>query len=121
MKKNQTIPQVILSIVVGLLAISFIFHKPIFGQIALGIGILSLISAIFAEKVAWLWSKIGLALGYINGNILLTLIFFLVLTPLALLMKFLAKKDNLLLKKPTGSVFTTRNHQYEAKDMENVW
>lgn len=121
MPKKQNTAQVILSIVVGLLAIAMIFHKPIFTYFALGIGLLSLLSDFFAEKVAWLWTKIGQALGYINGNILLSVIFFIILTPLAILMKYLAKKDNLLLKKPKSSVFSTRNHQYVAKDMENVW
>ena len=121
MPKKQNTAQVILSIVVGILAIAMIFHQPLFSYLALGIGLLSLFSDFFAEKMAWLWTKIGQALGYINGNILLSVIFFIILTPVAVLMKYLAKKDNLLLKKPTTSVFITRNHQYEAKDMENVW
>ncbi|MES2794492.1 MAG: SxtJ family membrane protein [Bacteroidota bacterium] len=119
--KNQNHSKTILAIVVGLLAISFIFKIPVLIKIGFGIGILSLFSAFFEEKIAWAWSKIGLALGYINGNILLSIIFFIILTPIALAMRYLAGKDNLVLKKPKQSVFTIRNHQYEAKDLENVW
>lgn len=119
--KNQNHSKTILAIVVGLLAISFIFKIPVLVKIGLAIGLLSLISSFFEEKIAWAWSKIGLALGYINGNILLSIIFFIILTPIALVMRFLAGKDNLLLKKPKDSVFTIRNYKYEAKDLENVW
>lgn len=119
--KNQNHSKTILAIVVGLLAISFIFKIPILIKIGLGIGVLSLISSFIEEKIAWIWSKIGLALGFINGNILLSIIFFIILTPIALVMRYLAGKDNLVLKKPKGSVFVTRNQKYVAKDLENVW
>lgn len=119
--KNQNHSKTILAIVVGLLAISFIFKIPVLIKIGLGIGLLSLLSSFFEEKTAWAWFKIGLTLGYINGNILLSIIFFIILTPIAMVMRFLAGKDNLLLKKPKDSVFTTRNQKYEAKDLENVW
>ncbi len=119
--KNQNHSKTILAIVVGLLAISFIFEIPILIKIGLGIGVLSLLSTFFEEKIAWAWGKIGMALGYINGNILLSIIFFLLLTPIALVMRFLAGKDNLTLRIPKDTVFTTRNQKYEAKDLENVW
>lgn len=119
--KNQNHSKTILAIVVGLLAISFIFKIPILAKIGLGIGLLSLLSSFFEEKMAWVWGKIGMALGYINGNILLSIIFFIILTPIALVMRYLAGKDNLLLKKPKDTVFTIRNQKYKAKDLENVW
>ncbi len=118
MKNNS---KTILSIVVGLVALSLVFKIPVLIKIALLIGLLSLISVFIEEKIAWLWSKIGQGLGYINGNILLSIIFFILLTPIALIMRYIAGKDNLVLKKPKDTVFVTRNHQYEAKDLEDVW
>ncbi len=119
--QKQNNSKTILAIVVGLITLAFIFNTPILIKIGLGIGVLSLLSSYFEEKIAWLWSKIGMALGFINGNILLSIIFFIILTPIALLMRYLAGKDNLVLKKPKGSVFVTRNQKYEAGDLENVW
>jgi hypothetical protein len=43
------------------------------------------------------------------------------LCPIAFLYR-LKKKDPLQLKrKPAGSYFTTRNHTYTARDLENLW
>lgn len=119
--KTPNHSKTILAIVVGLIAISYIFNFPVLVKIGLGIGVLSLLSTFFEEKIAWLWGKVGMALGYINGNILLSIIFFIILTPIALIMRYLAGKDNLLLRAPKETVFTTRNQKYEAKDLENVW
>jgi len=52
----------------------------------------------------------------------LTIIFFVFLTPIALLMRLVKKADNLKLKPQTGdSVYDTRNHTYVAKDLSNIW
>lgn len=70
-----------------------------------------------------LWFKLSEILGFINSRILLTLIFFLILTPIALLSR-LFSKDKLQLRKKTdetASYFHKRIHTYEAKDFENPW
>jgi hypothetical protein len=74
-----------------------------------------------AEKISWVWLKIAEILGLINSTILLSLIFFIILTPLALLMKVFKKSDSLKLKKLSGSAYDERNHIYTANDLENTW
>jgi hypothetical protein len=113
--------QVVLTIVVGLVAISLFFSWPILTKVAVVLGLLSIFSSYFAEKLAFVWGKIGHALGLVNGSILLSIIFFIILTPIAFLMKILSKKDSLLLKKPTDTAFTTRNKWFQPKDLDNVW
>ena len=57
------------------------------------------------------WMKIGLALGWINSRIILGLVFFLVLQPIALIMKFVGYdplKTKKSLRRPiTLTYFTT--------------
>lgn len=118
----------ILVISTGFLILFLIAHikewRPILKQVFLGIAVavpvLSLLSSFLAEKIVWGWFKLAQGLGYINSRILLSVIFFVFLTPLALLSR-LKKSDSLQLKKSDGSYFTTRNHAYEKKDLEKMW
>ncbi len=89
----------------GFLGIAFFpylfHHSPIriwalvisLGLLAVGMTFPKLLSGPY-----WLWMKIGAILGWINSRILITLIFFLLITPLALFMK-LVKRDRLCLRK----------------------
>ncbi len=113
----------ILVMVSGLILVSFIFRKhniPYLVEIACGIGLLSALSSWFAEKVDWLWLKLALGLGWVNSRILLSIVFFVFLMPLAFLQR-LFTKDGMRLKKQNNSLFHERNHTYTKKDLENIW
>ncbi len=119
--KKQNNKEIILTIVVGLMVFYYFFKSPWLFNSALVLGILGVFSDFVAEKIAWVWLKIAEILGRINSTILLSLIFFIFLTPLALLMRMLKKSDSLKLKKISGSVYNERNHTFVAKDLENTW
>ena len=105
--KETNQAQTILSIVVGFLALHYIFGGEYFLPAALAIGVLSLISDGFAHLISQAWAKFALVLGRINGNILLTFIFFVFLTPVAFLMRILKKGDALKLKKQNLIILIT--------------
>lgn len=94
--------------------------KDILLYLGIGIPVISLLSSFVAEKIVWGWYKLAQGLGYVNSRIILSLIFFVFLTPLALLSR-LKKGDSLHLKKSDGSYFITRNHPYSKKDLEKMW
>jgi len=119
---------VILVIVTGFTGLHFLFGdsthlKPnVFLFVALSIGVISIISSYVAEKIVWVWDGIALILGTINSKILLSVIFYLFLVPIALISRIFKKKDDLMLKKkPKGSYYKERNHTYLNKDLENVF
>jgi hypothetical protein len=68
------------------------------------------------------WLKFAYFLGFINTRIILTLIYYLLLTPIAYIYRLL-HGDFLNIKRNTSlkSYFVERNHAYEPKDFENVW
>jgi ABC-type phosphate transport system permease subunit len=113
--------QVILTIVIGLLTLSLLFGWPTLTKVSLGIGLIAIFSKWFTDKLAYVWGKIGHILGLVNGSILLSIIFFVILTPIAFFMKIFAKKDSLMLKRPDNSAYITRNKWFEPQDLENVW
>lgn len=112
-----------LVIVTGLVVMYFIFKSqyPYFLIAAAVIGVCSLAIPVFGDLIVKLWYKIAEVLGAINGKILLSAVFFIVLFPVALIAR-LSKKNALHLKKEeSDTVFTERNHKYSAKDLEQVW
>ena len=119
---------VILVIVTGLTGLHFLFgesgllKKDILLYVALGIAVVSILSSYLAEKIVWIWDKIALILGTINSKILLSVIFYFFLVPIALLSRVFKKSDELILKKKAnGSYYKERNHTYSSEDLEQVF
>jgi len=110
-----------LVIVTGLVVLYFIFKSHYFLIAAAVIGVLSIAIPAAGDLIVKGWYKLAEILGAINGRILLSLVFFVVLFPVAAIAK-LGKKNPLALKREAkDSVFVERNHKYAAKDLEQVW
>ena len=115
--------EAVLTISVGLLVLYWIFGNVNLLITTTAVGLAALFSPFLARKIAWLWYKLAEILGRINSVIILTILFFLFLTPLAWLSK-LFKKDEFRLRKktdPDASYFVERNHTFSKKDLENLW
>jgi Saxitoxin biosynthesis operon protein SxtJ len=119
MKRERNL-ETMLVISVGFLVIYYFTKTNAFLIIALVSGLIGVFSNYLSGKINWVWTKIAHILGLINGSILLSVIFFIILTPIAFLFK-LTKKDNLKLHKQSGSIYVDRNHTYVAEDLQNVW
>jgi hypothetical protein len=109
-----------------LAAASLVFGLLLKIQVLLYLALAFLIVGTFIKGLAgWIargWLAFAHILGTINSKIILTLIFFLFLTPLALVYRLL-HGDFMKIKRSPGdaSYYTTRDHLYAAKDLENVW
>ncbi len=115
--------EAVLVICTGLLVLYWIFDNSHFLVAATSIGIAGVLSPFLAGIIAKAWYKLAELLGRINGFILLTILFYLFLTPLAWLSK-LFKKDELQLKRKTkaeDSYYIERNHTFTKKDLKNLW
>lgn len=112
-----------LVIVTGLVVIHFIFspEHPYLLYAAAAVGVISIAVPYLGDLIVKGWYKLAEVLGAINGRILLSVIFFVILFPIAVLSR-LGKKNPLSLKKENqASAFAERNHRYTAKDLEQVW
>lgn len=117
---DKKIIEGILTVTVGLLIVHFLFDLPVLVKVALGIGLTGLFVPFLAKYIAWIWFKLSEGIGAVTSRVLLTLIFFFVLVPIAFLSRLFTKGD-LQLNRKKDSYFTDRNHRYESKDFENVW
>jgi hypothetical protein len=111
----------ILVIVTGLMALAWIFNAPMLTKVALAVGVISIFIPAAARGIEWGWLKLAQGLGWVNSRILLSIIYFLFLMPLAWVSRLFTKDPLALKKNKTSSLFVTRDHLYTGKDLENIW
>lgn len=113
--------KVVLVITVGFLALYFItkWHGAI--SISIIIGILGLSSSSIARIFSIVWSKIIRILSLIVPNILLTIIYFLLLTPLAYFSRLLKAPRQMIIKNTEQSFFKVKDKSFKKEDFEKMW
>lgn len=70
---------------------------------------------------AKVWLKITKAIGQFNAFVLLTLIYFIMVTPMGWLKQLFGKDELVLKNKNKASLFVERNYTYSKSDLENIW
>ena len=109
-----------LVIVTGLVIMYFIFHSVYWLYAAAGIGLISLMIPFAGNLIVKGWFKISELLGWINSRVLLSIIFYVFLFPIAIVARFFSK-NALNLKNIQPTLYETRNHKYVKSDLENTW
>ncbi|HVZ56844.1 MAG TPA: SxtJ family membrane protein [Chitinophagaceae bacterium] len=73
------------------------------------------------RPIHYLWSKLAEGLGWVSSHVILFVLFYLVLTPIATVRRLLGQ-DPIRIKGPgAGSGYHTRNHLYRPADLESPW
>lgn len=120
MNKENSKHSTILVIVLGLLVLSFIFKASTLVTVATIIGVVSLIFPIVGSWIEFVWFKLAEGLGWVNSRLILGIVFFVILFPIAFLYR-LVNSNTLKLRKGEKSLFESRDHTYTKEDFENMW
>ena len=120
-KKSTNPTKTVLVITVGFLVLYFFSKQNVLLYIALGVGILGAASSFLAEKIDWLWNKIGWLLSFIVPNIIMTIVFYLILTPIAFLSRLFGKSDPMDLKNAQASLFKDKETSFSKESFEKPW
>ena len=121
MKLNSNPSLTVLTIVFGLLFFNYFLDNEIIFYVCLflsGIGVLSYKSSIIIEKI---WFKVSYILSQIIPNVLLSLIFFLILTPISLLSKLFNSHTNFNSYNNQNTTFKTQNKSFVKESFERAW
>jgi hypothetical protein len=118
--KVDTSKTTILVICMGFLVFHLIFKWDWALYVSLGIGVLGLASSFLSQKIEWGWMKLAKILGYIVPNILLSIVFFVFLFPMAVIQR-LFTKDPLMLSKKYQTYFVDVNKQMQKAEFEKIW
>lgn len=118
MNQKETHHGTILAMVTGFLVLFYFFESPWMLYVSLILGVTGILSPFLARNIHWLWMKIGHILGWVNSKILLGIVFYIILFPVALIAKSF-RKDLLKIKRGTRtSTFEERNHTYVPEDLK---
>ena len=108
-------------IVAGFLIIAYKWEVDYLLYTAILLGVLALISKKIADYIHWAWMKLAWILSMIFPPILLSIIFYFILTPIAFLFRIINRSDTLLLKQKLETTFRSRNMRIEREDFEKTW
>lgn len=115
LRKELQAAMVLIGLLIGLFTGNMLFFK-----IATILLLINMIWPAIFRPVARIWIGGSIVLGTIVSKILLTILFFGLVTPLGVIRR-IAGADAMLLKqwkKGPASVFNERNHRFEVNDIE---
>lgn len=123
-KKTEELRQLetITILAASLLLLNAFSPRQLFANTALALLLIGLFVRPVARLISWVWLRFSEILGAFNSRIILSLLFFLFLTPLSIIFRLFAKNP-LLLKRTESSesLFLERNHKYARHDFEKMW
>jgi hypothetical protein len=87
---------------------------------ALILGLIGVFIPSLADKIHWAWMKLAHVMGWVMSKVILTVVFFVFLFPMALLMRVFGK-GAVKLKQEGSSYYKNRDFVYDKESLENVW
>ena len=118
-KSNPT--KTMLTICTGFIVIFIITKLQWMLLVALIIGLIGILSNFLSKQIDFLWNKLAWVLSLIVPKILLSVIFYFILFPIALLSKLFRKNAVLSLENKMDSVFVNSNKEFTKSSFENPW
>lgn len=110
-----------LVIVTGMVVLYFVFKSPWWLYAAAAVGILSIAVPVVGDLIVKGWFKLAEVLGNINGKIILSIMFFVFLWPIAMLYRLSTKNPLAIKRTDEKSFYNERDHLYTKDDLENTW
>lgn len=100
----------------GFLILYLVFNKSFLLYISLSALVLGSLHEKVAVFISTWWMKLGEAMGKVTGTVILSVIFFVFLTPLATIKKLLSKKQL-----STNTNWIEVNKDFVPKSFEKPW
>ena len=85
------------------------------------IGFIGLFISPAARGIHWAWMKLAQGLGYVMSKVILSIVFFVFLLPVAAISRLFTKNKTVQMKAGASSYFKERNFTYNKESLENVW
>lgn len=121
--KNQSVDTGMAFVLICLLLANFFLKITFLNYIAILILLITMSIPVILKPVAFLWFNFSHYLGRVVSTILLTTIFFVIVTPVGMFVR-LFKKDPLTLKafnQKTDSILKMRHYLFTEKDLKHPY
>lgn len=120
-KKASNPAKTVLTIVVGFILVYLITRMKWSLSVAFFVGLAGVLSDFLAKQIDFVWMKLTLVLSYIVPNIVLTIVFYVFLFPIALLTRLFGKKDPMHLKNTASTLFKHNEKVFDKAYFEKHW
>jgi hypothetical protein len=87
---------------------------------ALILGLIGVFIPWLADKIHWAWMKLAHVMGWVMSKVILSIVFFVFLLPMALIVKAMGK-GSVQLKSGSNSYYKNRDFVYTKESLEHVW
>jgi len=104
----------------GFMLLFLITEVSIFLYLSFAFGIIGIFFKPVANYITIAWFKLADILNFVVSKIILGILYFVLLFPIAVVYRW-TNKDKLQLKKPDVTNWEVRNKKYNSKDLENIW
>ncbi len=120
--KNKQYALTILTLVTFLNIVFYFTENIYFLWAAIVLGLIGIFFKFLAQIIHNLWFKLAQILGFVSSKIVLSITFFGILTPLALLSKIFKKEDKFKVKTNQDSNFVDKNEDFSDKSIfKKTW
>lgn len=119
-KTDPETPKTQLVIVTGLLVLAAILDNEYVAYASLFVGLICLIVPIAGSGIVWFWYKLAEVLSRVMNPLVLGLVYFIFISPIAILFRLFGN-DPMQLKDQRGSVYDFRDKTYKKEDLEKPW
>ncbi len=114
--------EVLAALALAALVLGAVFHVRPLAYVAIALLAIGLFVRPAAAAIATGWMAFGAAIGKVNARILLSVVYFAILTPIAVAYRKVHGDTMRLGNRGGGdSLWVARDHRYEAKDLEKGW
>ncbi len=116
-KENETILTLCTALVVIFLVVKKHPIQLLYASVALGV--IGMFFEWLTAKIHWAWMKLAEAMGWVMNKVILAIIFYGFLFPLAMLSRLFGN-NSMQLKRKSDTYYHTRNHTFVKKDLEGL-
>lgn len=117
-KEKETILTICTALVVIYLVVKS--HPVQLLYAAAALGAIGMFFDLLTSKIHWAWMKLAEGMGWVMSKVILSIVFFVFLLPVAIVSRMFGN-NAMQLNKKSDSYYHTRNHTYSKKDLEQVW
>ena len=111
----------ILVFVIVLVILFLVYRANGFLYAALITGGIGLFIPWLSQKIHWAWMKLAELIGAVMNKVILGVVFYVFLFPIALLSRLFSKSSIRSKAANSSTLFTERNYTYDAKSLEQLW
>jgi hypothetical protein len=113
--------ETMLVLAMGCLLAQVLFHWKAGLYFSLGFGAIGILSGYLSAQIAWVWMGLGQVLGRITNSVLLSLLFVLVVIPVAFFRRIKGRDRLSRFDAEATSHFISRDHLFVKGDLEKTW